>query len=248
MRWEVQKEAAPRGRWCPENSLLGCQSPIARPCGLTRWFAALHPAPGASPGAAAALAGASSRRLAACFTKPSPSWPRVSRRPSGRSRKPALQAGRALLHPAQGASPVAVAGPADASSRRLAPGGWQGNAPALQAGRALLHPAQGASPVAVAGPAGASSRRLAPGGWLGNAPALQAGRALLHPAQGASPVAVAGPAGASSRRLAPGGWLHETLAIHDPGRAYFSLADRPRTSSRIGTSRKGVCCRSTLSR
>jgi hypothetical protein len=141
----------------------------------------LHKAPGASPGAAATLIGASSRRLAACFTKPSPSWPRVSWRPSGRSCKPAVQAGGPILHKAPGASPGAAATLIGASSRRLAacltkpspswprvswrPSG-RSRKPALQAGGPILQKAPGASPGAAATLIGASSRRLAPGGLL----------------------------------------------------------------------------------
>jgi hypothetical protein len=43
--------------------------------------------------------------LAAGFTKPSPSWPRVSSRTSVRSRKPALQPGSAIHQQAPGLQP-----------------------------------------------------------------------------------------------------------------------------------------------
>ncbi len=84
--------------------------PRARARGLLQRRSARHPA---------------GLRPAAGCTKPSPSWPRVSWRPSGRSRTPALQAGSALLTGSTRARARWIAAaPAGASSRGLAPCGW----------------------------------------------------------------------------------------------------------------------------
>jgi hypothetical protein len=119
----------PGGQWHPPPSTG------RKPCGCSR------PGSCVIPRACALRLAGGRLRPAAGFTKPSPSWPRVSWRTSVRSRTPALQAGSAILHPAQGASPVAAAGPARTSSRGLAPCGWLGDTCALRLAGRHLRPA-----------------------------------------------------------------------------------------------------------